>query len=185
MYKYFFSGSGRLRESFLLDYGSVLMGHDSLWQVGLRYLDHCPNDGLNTIELLISRLPLGTEARINKILKECQKRELDQVAQSVCKIQGMKSLRRNRMGNALTWALKSHDGAFTSFLADKFLQDYCNEGRLRNVDLLDNLGSCMLASDRLIFLGKYCEFHKVYQDKKYKEAAHLIVSLIASKITPK
>lgn len=175
----------RLRESFLLDYGSVLMGHNSLWQVGLSYLDHCPNDGLSTVELLIARLPLGSEARINKILRECQKRNLSQVAQSICKIQGMRSLQRGRMGNALTWALKSQDGAFTSFLADKFLQDYCHQGKLSNFDLLDNLGSCMLASDRLIFLGKYCEFHKVYQAKDYKEAAGLIVSLISSKITPR
>lgn len=68
--------AGRLRESFLLDYGTLLMGHRSLWQVGLTYLDHCPTDGLNTIELLLPRLPLKSEARIQKILREAAKRDL-------------------------------------------------------------------------------------------------------------
>lgn len=65
----------------------------------------------------------------------------------------MISLNRNRLGNALTWALKSQDPNFTSYLADKFLREYSARGELINIDLLDNLGSCMLASDKLIFLG--------------------------------
>lgn len=63
-------------------------------------------------------------------------------------------MRRGRLGNALCWAVKSQDTTFTSFLADKFLEDYIKNGKLASKDLLDNLGSCMLVSDRLIFLGK-------------------------------
>ncbi|KRT81355.1 hypothetical protein AMK59_5935, partial [Oryctes borbonicus] len=176
--------AGRLRESFLLDYGTLLMGHNSLWQVGLTYLDNCPTDGLNTIELLLPRIPLISEARIHKIVREAAKRDLLQVMQSICKVQGMISLRRGRLGNALTWALKSQDPNFISFLADKYLREYAARGELINVDLLDNLGSCMLTSDKLIFLGKYCEFHKIYQSGDFKEAAALLVSLISSRITP-
>lgn len=65
------------------------------------------------------------------------------------------SLRNGRLGNALTWALRSQDGSFTSYLADRFLQEYSQSGCITNTDLLDNLGSCMLVSDKLIFLGKY------------------------------
>ncbi|KAI4457128.1 frount protein-related [Holotrichia oblita] len=176
--------AGRLRESFLLDYGTLLMGHNSLWQVGLTYLDNCPTDGLNTIELLLPRIELKSEARIQKIIREAGKRDLLQVVQSICKVQGVISLKRGRLGNALTWALKSQDPNFTSFLADKYLREYSAKGELINTDLLDNLGSCMLASDKLIFLGKYCEFHKIYQSGDYKEAAALLISLISSRITP-
>lgn len=35
------------------------------------------------------------------------------------------------------------------------------------------------------FEGKYCEFHKVYKSGKFKDAAELLISLLASKITPK
>lgn len=69
----------------------------------------------------------------------------------------MKSLKNGRIGNALTWAIRSQDGTFTSYLADRFLREYCSSGKLRNTDLLDNLGSCMLVSDKLIFLGT-CNF---------------------------
>lgn len=55
------------------------MGHNSLWQVGLSYLDHCPTDGNNSIELLLLRLPLGTEAKTLKIIREAQKRQLHHV----------------------------------------------------------------------------------------------------------
>lgn len=55
------------------------MGHNSLWQVGLTYLDNCPTDGLNTIELLLPRIQLKSEARIQKIIREAGKRDLLQV----------------------------------------------------------------------------------------------------------
>lgn len=63
-------------------------------------------------------------------------------------------MKKGRLGNALTWALKSQNGNFASYLAEKFLKEYCNSGKLQSTDLLDNLGSCMLLSDRLVFLGK-------------------------------
>lgn len=115
----------------------------------------------------------------------------------------MMSLRSGRFGNALTWALRSRDGSFISYLADKFLQEYSKNGKLKDADLLHNLGPSMLVSDKLIFLGrynlfllvdkctsisnagKYCEFHKVYKSLNFKEAAGLLISLLASKITPK
>ncbi|KAF5288343.1 hypothetical protein FQR65_LT12078 [Abscondita terminalis] len=178
------TGSG-LRECFLLDYGSLLMGHTSLWQVGLSYLDQCPTEGLKTIELLLARLPLKSEARTQKIIREAHKRGLSHIIQSICKIQGINSLRRGHLGNALTWGIKSQDGSFTSALADKFLREYCKNGILMNLDLLDDLGSSMLISDRLIFLAKYYEFHKEYRLRNYKDCANLLVSLLSSKLTPK
>ena len=96
----------------------------------------------------------------------------------------MKCQKRGRLGHALAWGLKSQDSAFVSYLSDKFLKQYAESGKLNSIDLLDNLGSCILASDRLIFLGKYYEFHKLYQAKEYKEAANLLISLLESKIIP-
>lgn len=55
------------------------MGHNSLWQVGLSYLDHCPAAGNETIEFLLLRLPLRTEAKSLKIIREAQKRQMHHV----------------------------------------------------------------------------------------------------------
>lgn len=68
-----------LRETFVLDYGTLLMSHHSLWIVGISYLDHCPKYGLHAINLLLPRLSLGPEVRINRILREAQLRKLSQV----------------------------------------------------------------------------------------------------------
>ena len=65
-----------------------------------------------------------------------------------------KSLQQERLGNALAWALRSMDANLTNHLADRFLEGFANKGEFEAHDLLDNLGSCMLVSDRLTFLGK-------------------------------
>ncbi|XP_066153103.1 nuclear pore complex protein Nup85 [Euwallacea fornicatus] len=174
----------KLRESFILEYGTFMAGHKSLWQVGLSYLDHCPKDGLATLELLLSRIPFDSELKAQKLVREATNRGLKNIAKYICKVQGMRALKRGCLGNALTWALKSQDGPFTSYLADKFLKEYVASGELNSTDLLDNLGSCMLVSDRLIFLGKYNEFHKLYEAGEYKECGQLLISLLASKIVP-
>lgn len=72
----------------------------------------------------------------------------------MCKVEGMKNIRRKRLGHALNWALQSQDPGFSAFLADKVLELYAREGVFNSLDLLDNLGSCMLVCDRLTFLGK-------------------------------
>ncbi|XP_034942679.1 nuclear pore complex protein Nup85 [Chelonus insularis] len=140
----------KLHESLLLEYGSTLFGHSSLWQCGASYLEQCPTQ-----------------------------------VTSICKIQGIKSIRRGRLGNALAWAIKAQDGAFATYIADQFLKQYAEEGILQCEDLLENLGAYMLTSDRLTFLGKYCEFHQMYVMEEFSEAAQLLISLITSNLTPK
>ena len=91
---------------------------------------------------------------------------------------GMKALRNERLGAALSWGLRSKDDQFATFLAEKcvpstryinvlicatfhvlvllarFLDNYCETGDFSNLDLLDSLGSSMLLSSKLTFLGK-------------------------------
>lgn len=77
-----FRNASKLRESFVLDYGTLLMGHHSLWQAGLSYLDCCPTHGLFAAELLLQRLPIGSENRTHKIIKEAHKRNLPHLGNS-------------------------------------------------------------------------------------------------------
>lgn len=127
---------------------------------------------------------------------------------SLCKIQGVKCIKRKRLGDALAWAIKAQDGAFATYIADEFLKRYAENGEIECRDLLENLGASMLTSDRLTFLGKiflnfliikinlitliiynisgkYCEFHQWYGMGEFKEAARQLVSLIISNLTPK
>lgn len=63
-------------------------------------------------------------------------------------------MKQGRLGNALAWALKAQDNIFITYIADQFLKRYVEYGKLDCRDLLENLGFCMMASDRLTFLGK-------------------------------
>ncbi|XP_071443844.1 nuclear pore complex protein Nup85 [Hetaerina americana] len=180
----------KLREFLLLDYGTMLLGHHSLWQVGVSYLDHCPNSGEPCLSLLLPQVPLTSEKRAIKVIQIAKQRDLRHVVLTTCKVMGKRALARGQCGLALAWALRSEDAGFATHLADRFLEGYSSLGEFASeshsyLDLLDNLGSCMLISGRLTFLGKYCEFHRLYNAGDFREAAALLVSLLSSHLAPK
>ncbi|XP_006812065.1 nuclear pore complex protein Nup85-like [Saccoglossus kowalevskii] len=173
-----------LREFLLLEYATSLMSHESLWQIGMDYLDHCPEVGRHYLELYIERIPIQTERKALKVLRACEKRGMELQAHSICKEMGMKALQNDRLGTALSWCIRSKDRAFATFLSEKFLSEYSSRGGFSNLDLIDNLGPAMLLSDRLTFLGKYREFHKMYEHGEFREAANLLLSLLSAKLAP-
>ncbi|XP_046584711.1 nuclear pore complex protein Nup85-like [Haliotis rubra] len=174
-----------LREFLLLEYASTLMSHKSLWQVGVDYLDCCPVFGSKYLELYIERIPLETEKKAQKVLHICEERNMMDQAQSICKLMGMKSYRNGRLGSALSWFLQSKDVAAATRLTEKFLLEYGERGQFSHLDLLDNLGSSMLLSNRLTFLGKYREFQKLYEDHDFDGAGSLLLSLLSARLAPK
>ncbi len=118
-----------LREFLLLEYATCLMTHQSLWQVGVLYFDQCPVQGKQRLELLLERLPLTSEKKAEKILSIANERGMTSLMTSICKMMGMKALNKHgQLGNAMTWALRSQDSTFTTFLADKLLKLYCQTG---------------------------------------------------------
>ena len=56
-----------LREFLLLEYATCLMSHCSLWQLGAVYLDHCPTQGRQRLEALLSRIAPDNERKANKV----------------------------------------------------------------------------------------------------------------------
>ncbi|XP_022103342.1 nuclear pore complex protein Nup85-like [Acanthaster planci] len=174
-----------LREFLLLEYASTLMSHNSLWQVVAGYLDHCPEFGRHYLELFIERVPLQSERKATKVLRVCEEREMTEQVRSICKVLGMRALQQGQLGSALSWCIRSKDAAFATFLSDRFLAEYSLGGGFSNLDLIDNLGAAMLLSDRLTFLGKYREFHKLYERGEFQEAASLLLSLLTAKLAPK
>uniref|UniRef100_A0A3P8RIE5 Nuclear pore complex protein Nup85 n=1 Tax=Astatotilapia calliptera TaxID=8154 RepID=A0A3P8RIE5_ASTCA len=156
----------------------------SLWQLAVDYFDHCPEFGRVYLELQIERVPLETERKALKVLRVCEQRQMSEQVRSICKIMAMRALRNNRLGSALSWSIRAKDAAFATLISERFLQDYCAKGTFSDLDLIDNLGPAMLLSDRLTFLGKYREFHKLYGEKRFREAAKLLLSLMTAKIAP-
>ncbi|XP_066090103.1 nuclear pore complex protein Nup85 isoform X2 [Saccopteryx bilineata] len=174
-----------MREFLLLEYASGLFAHHSLWQLGVDYFDYCPELGRVSLELYIERIPLTTEQKALKVLRICEQRQMTEQVRSICKILAMKAVRNNRLGSALSWSIRAKDAAFATLVSDRFLRDYCERGWFSDLDLIDNLGPAMMLSDRLTFLGKYREFHRLYGDKHFVDAASLLLSLMTSQIAPR
>ncbi|XP_044529316.1 nuclear pore complex protein Nup85 isoform X2 [Gracilinanus agilis] len=174
-----------MREFLLLEYASGLFAHHSLWQLGVDYFDHCPELGRVYLELHIERIPLNTEQKALKVLRICERRQMTEQVRSICKILAMKAVCNNRLGSALSWSIRAKDAAFATLVSDRFLKDYCERGSFSDLDLIDNLGPAMMLSDRLTFLGKYREFHRLYGEKRFADAASLLLSLMTSQIAPR
>ncbi|XP_036921625.1 nuclear pore complex protein Nup85 [Sturnira hondurensis] len=174
-----------MREFLLLEYASGLFAHHSLWQLGVDYFDYCPELGRVSLEMHIERIPLNTEQKALKVLRICEQRQMTEQVRSICKILAMKAVRNNRLGSALSWSIRAKDAAFATLVSDRFLRDYCERGCFSDLDLIDNLGPAMMLSDRLTFLGKYREFHRLYGDKRFVDAASLLLSLMTSQIAPR
>lgn len=174
-----------MREFLLLEYASGLFAHHSLWQLAVDYCDHCPELGRVSLELHIERIPLTTEQKALKVLRVCEQRQMTEQVCSICKVLAMKAVRNNRLGSALSWSIRAKDAAFATLVSDRFLRDYCERGCFSDLDLIDNLGPAMMLSDRLTFLGKYREFHRLYGEKRFVDAASLLLSLMTSQIAPR
>ncbi|KAM7089286.1 LOW QUALITY PROTEIN: nuclear pore complex protein Nup85 [Ciconia maguari] len=176
-----------MREFLLLEYASGLFSHHSLWQLGVDYFDHCPEYGRVYLELHIERIPLNTEQKALKVLRICEQRQMHEQVRSICKIMAMKALRNNRLGSALSWSIRAKDAAFATLISDRFLKDYCERGMFSDLRPHDNLGPSMLLSDALTFLGKKestREFHRLYGEKRFSEAAKLLLMLMTAHIAP-
>uniref|UniRef100_UPI00358E23D3 nuclear pore complex protein Nup85 isoform X3 n=1 Tax=Myxine glutinosa TaxID=7769 RepID=UPI00358E23D3 len=174
-----------LREFLLFEYATDLLSHHSLWSLAPAYLDTCGESGRACLELCLVRLPLQSEKKAQKVLRLCRERGMQDQERSICKQMAMKALRSGRLGSALAWSLRAKDSAFATRIADRFLEDYRSYGFLPHLDLIDSLGPSMLVSDRLTFLAKYREFHRLYSENHYKEAAQLLLSLMMARVAPR
>ncbi|XP_032790646.1 nuclear pore complex protein Nup85 isoform X2 [Daphnia magna] len=175
----------QLRETLLRDYAICLFSHQSLWSVGVLYLDHCPTVGSATLEHLLTRLPCQSELKASKLIALAERRKLTSVVTSVCRVVGWHALKNGRLGAAVAWAVRAQDAPLATYAADAVLERYLQDSDFTSTDLLDSLGAGLLASDRLAFLGKYREFHRLYSANDFHSAANLLISLISSRIAPK
>jgi len=175
----------QLRETLLRDYALCLFSHPSLWSIGVLYLDHCPTMGSATLQHLLTNLHCESEFKANKLLALAERRKLASVSSSICRVVGHRALTNGRLGAAVAWAVRSQDSALATRAADALLKNYVKNSDFVSTDLLDSLGAGLMASDRLAFLGKYREFHRLYNKNDFHSAAGLLISLISSRIAPK
>ncbi|CAB3223536.1 unnamed protein product [Arctia plantaginis] len=176
--------TAKVRESLILEYGSLLMEHKSLWSVGLSYLATVPPEGLRRAELILERIPIDTEAKAMRIVAEAKKYGIAGIAPSLSRCACARHLQARRLGAALCWAVRARCPGAAQRAAHAALRHYTQAASLAARDLLLTAGPAVLLSDALLFLGKYCDFHRLYNSREFKKAGDLLVSLITSKIAP-
>lgn len=71
--------AAQLRDSLILDYGTLLSEHHSLWQCGAGYLENCGTEGRERLLIVLQRLTLDSEARIQKIFDVAMNNDMQQV----------------------------------------------------------------------------------------------------------
>src|SRR5699024_1538559 len=90
------------------------------------------------------------------------------------------------------------DKMLINFIVDQYLKHYLKtaaaevaktkkmsaDGELLDMDMVANIGSSIVLSQRLIFLGKYHEFHQLKSSAQYEEAAKILVDMLASNAIP-
>uniref|UniRef100_A0A1X7TC90 Nuclear pore complex protein Nup85 n=1 Tax=Amphimedon queenslandica TaxID=400682 RepID=A0A1X7TC90_AMPQE len=159
--------------------------HFFLWEVAISYLSYCPTQGRHFMCSLVERVPLTTSTKALKLIRLCQRYEMTEEAQSICRVLARRCYGDGRMGSALTWCIKGQDATFAAFLAEKYFDFYESIGEFGDLSILDYLGDAVLLSNRLAFLSKYRDFHKQYSFGNYEAAGQLLVSLLTSGITLK
>ncbi|XP_035213593.1 nuclear pore complex protein Nup85-like isoform X2 [Stegodyphus dumicola] len=178
------NSSQNYREFLIKNYADTLMSHSSLWQIGLDYLDHCQINARALQEIYLERIPLQTEAKARKILFLAKKRNMDNLVKTIANVMTSKAIANGKLETALTWVAHSKDVHFADELANRWLREYVERRNIEGFEILKDMGSCMLVSDKLTFVGKYCEFHKLYSENEYKLSASLLLSLISSGLAP-
>jgi nuclear pore complex protein Nup85 len=175
----------KLTEFLVIEYASSLLAHPSLWQLAMDYFSECPAQGRHHLALQLERVPLSSARKASKVLHLCRKFQLKEQGESVCRVLAMREFRAGRLGSALSWCLQARNAVFAAFLAEKYFTSYQRLGEFMDLDLLDNLGAMMMLSEKLTFLGKYRRFHQLFEDKQFREAGQVLVSLLHSGVVPK
>jgi len=174
-----------LRDHLIIEYSKSLLANQSLTTIAADYLMACPEQGRDILGSHIDQMTITTEKEALKAIRMCEKFGFGSIAHAICKRIGMKALSRKRLGVSLSWCLRSKDEEFASFLTEQFLNHYAENGGFVQQDLIENLGSGMLLNNKLTFLAKYHEFHKLYGNSDFKQAGLLLTSLLTSNLAPK
>ena len=173
-----------LREYTLLHYASELIFHEDFWSIGMDYFMECKKLGKSYLEIAIPRIPLENQNKALRVWSACEKHGLIPIGSNVCRVMSSVANQNDRLGLALIWSLQAKDLVSVTKISETILDNYIETGGFSNLDFLDQLGNNKLLSNRLMFLGKYREFHNMIKTQQQKKAADLLVSLVESNLGP-
>ncbi len=196
----------QIRDAFVTDYADSLFSRrKQFWQLAIEYLVNV-RDSEDRILLCLERMPFDSEPELQTLVSLARRFNFVELELSLYKIYSRQWLaratanaaNRAKYGSALFWAVRSKDKMLINYIVEQYLRHYLKtaveqvtqtgklavDGELLDREMVANLGSHLVLSDRLIFLGKYHEFHQLKGAAQYEPAAVILVDMLASNAIP-
>ena len=117
-----------LREYFILGYAVALLGHPSLWQIGLKYLSYCPVYGGDFIEHYLLHIPFTNEITLRKLLQASQDYNCIEAFKLLNRIAAQQAFKKKRYGSAITYLLDADVPFLIGRVCDAILKYYVSTG---------------------------------------------------------
>ncbi|CAL8074411.1 unnamed protein product [Orchesella dallaii] len=172
-----------LRAHFIIDYGTTIMEHKPIWQIGVPYFEALEEPlRRQLIGKCIERINPKTEMEAQKLVQIAGKFNLADELHGICRKVAVDKLQCGQMQNALLWAIKAGDNPLTTHIVDQILF----EGDCQiEPSLLESLRNAIPCSDRLVFLSGFCDFRKLMDKHDYPNAVGKLCQLIKEDMIPK
>lgn len=194
----------QIRNAFVTDFADTLASRKKqFWQLAIEYLINCKNSE-DHILLILEHIPFESDKQMQTLVTQAKRFKFVELELSLYKIQARKWLevakanQKQKFGAALFWAIRSKDKMLINNIVEQYLQHYLKtaaeqvaktekmtaDGELLDEDMVANIGSSIILSDRLIFLGKYYEFHQLKNAAQFEAAAKILVDMLDSNAIP-
>ncbi|KJE88979.1 hypothetical protein CAOG_000543 [Capsaspora owczarzaki ATCC 30864] len=175
-----------IREFFVLEYANQLASHNALWRLACDYFASCSVFGPHFLKAFVERVaPFSSEKKAAKLMLTCDRFGLTEERSTIHKVLGKWRLQQGRLGAALGHFIQTRDVTHVTAISLQLLDSYRQTGVLPDLAVLDAFGTEVGMSKALTILHKYKQFHSLYRSGDLREAARLLVDLLAHESAPK
>jgi len=174
---------GLIRNDLVREYGTVLMHHQDLWEVGVKYLEELPEKGgWPVIAELLQRRKANSDSEAEKLIRVAENFDCTLEIRGICREVSLRKLGQGQLQSALMWSIKAGDEPLTTYIVDKLLL----EGDIDMVpSLIESMSNYAACGDRLLFLDGYCKFRRFMNQKEFIRAIDVLCKLINYQLIPK
>ncbi|KAL2915273.1 Nucleoporin nup85 [Polyrhizophydium stewartii] len=186
-----------LSEWYRLAYADYLTSEPTLWRAALEYYASCARHGAEMLEALVPRIPLDSDVKARKLLAFCEAQArrrggagaagLRAAKRQLHRVIARRAMAGGRLGEAIAHYLDGGQGQAVTALCNRLLGEYLTSGDARPFNaVVDSLHpSVVFRHERVAFLARYRDLHKLYEAQSYVQAGGLLIMLLSSNAAPR
>jgi nuclear pore complex protein Nup85 len=175
-----------ITESFVLNFAELLLSEDELWETSLNYFKSCTNFGRTYLESIIPNIKIDSIDKFKNIIKYCEENDIKEAKNIILRNRARSQYDCKNYSQAILFYLQADDLSSVSTIVERILQSYTETGDKTYETITNGIPDTLIyKSNQLSFLLRYQEFQKFYNQKRFTEAAQLVVLLLTSGLAPK